>query len=128
MESDLDSTVDFGQNRRALEAKNFDARKLGDEFLRMREAAIQTLIMRRIFLTIAEGRTLFCRGKGWIRLVLRLFARYFLDLPWRFKAKRDRNLAMGNALVGGLRRSLMDRNIPLWLNTPARELLVEGAA
>jgi 3-oxosteroid 1-dehydrogenase len=110
---------------RALEAKNFDARKLGDEFLRMREAAIQTLIMRRIFLTIAEGRTLFCRGKGRIRLVLRLFARYFLDLPWRFKSKRDRNLAMGNALVGGLRRSLMDRDIPLWLNTPARELLVE---
>ena len=32
---------------------------------------------------------------------------------------------MGNALIGMLRRSLMDRGIPLWLNTPARELIVE---
>jgi 3-oxosteroid 1-dehydrogenase len=51
--------------------------------------------------------------------------RYWLDLPWRFKSKRDRNLAMGNALVGMLRRSLMDRDVPLWLNTAARELIVE---
>jgi len=32
---------------------------------------------------------------------------------------------MGNALVGMLRRSLMDRGIPLWLETPARRLIVE---
>jgi 3-oxosteroid 1-dehydrogenase len=32
---------------------------------------------------------------------------------------------MGNALVGMLRRSMMDRGIPLWLETPARELVVE---
>jgi 3-oxosteroid 1-dehydrogenase len=110
---------------RSLEAKNFDARRLGDEFLLMREGAIQSLIMARIFMTIVEARTLFCRTKGWIGLTLKLFARYLLDLPWRFRSKRDRNLAMGNALVGGLRCSLLDRNIPLWLNTPARELLVE---
>jgi 3-oxosteroid 1-dehydrogenase len=110
---------------RSLEAKNFDARKLGDQFLLMREGAIQSLIMGRIFMTIVEARTLFCRSKGWIGLTLKLFARYALDLPWRFKSKRDRILAMGNALVGGLRCSLLDRSIPLWLNTPARELLVD---
>jgi 3-oxosteroid 1-dehydrogenase len=91
----------------------------------MREIAVQALILGRIALTIAEGRTLFCREKGRNRLVLRLFAGYLLDLPWRFKSKRDRRLAMGNALVGGLRCSLLDRGIPLWLETPARELLVE---
>jgi 3-oxosteroid 1-dehydrogenase len=105
--------------------ENFDARKLGDQFLLMREGAIQSLIMGRIFMTIVEARTLFCRSKGWIGLTLKLFARYALDLPWRFKSKRDRILAMGNALVGGLRCSLLDRGIPLWLNTPARELLVD---
>jgi 3-oxosteroid 1-dehydrogenase len=110
---------------RSMEAENFDARKLGDQFLLMREGAIQSLINGRIFMTIVEARTLFCRSRGWIALTMKLFARYFLDLPWRFKSKRDRNLAMGNALVGGLRRSLMDREVPLWLDTPARELLVE---
>jgi len=111
---------------RALETTNYDARLLGDEFLRMRECAIQALIGGRIFMTIKEARTLFCKGPGWIRLTMKLMSGYWLDLPWRFKSRRDRNLAMGNALVGMLRRSLMDRNIPLWLNTPARELVVEG--
>jgi 3-oxosteroid 1-dehydrogenase len=111
---------------RATETTNFDARLLGDEFLRMRESAIQSLIMGRIFMTIKEARTLFCKGPGWIRLTMKLMGGYWLDLPWRFKSKRDRNLAMGNALVGMLRRSLMDRNIPLWLNTSARALVVEG--
>jgi len=110
---------------RALEPKNFDARKLGDEFLRMRDQNPQMLIMGRVFMTVFEARTLLCRTRGWIRLTLKLMGRYWLDLPWRFKSKRDRNLAMGNALVGMLRRSLMDRDVPLWLNTAARELIVE---
>jgi len=33
---------------------------------------------------------------------------------------------MGNALVAMLRRSLMDRGIPLWLETAVRELVVEN--
>jgi len=110
---------------RALEPKNFDARLLEDEFLRMREPAVQELIMGRILMTVVEARTMLCRTPGWVGITMRLFARYLLDLPWRFKSRRDRNLAMGNGLVGMLRRSLMDRGIPLWLETPARELVVE---
>lgn len=111
---------------RALEAMNFDARLLGDQFLNMRECAVQALIVGRIMMTIKQARLLMCRGPGWIRLTMKLMGNYWLDLPWRFKSKRDRNLSMGNALVGMLRRSLMDRNVPLWLNSPARELIVEN--
>jgi len=110
---------------RAIEPKNFDASLLEDEFLKMREQNPQMLIMKRIFMTVFEARTMLCRTPGWIGITMRLMARYWLDIPWRFKSRRDRNLAMGNALVGMLRRSLMDRDIPLWLNTPARELIVE---
>jgi 3-oxosteroid 1-dehydrogenase len=110
---------------RALEPKNLDARLLGDEFLRMREPAIQSLIIGKIMMTVVEARTMLCRTKGWIGITLRLFAKYFLDIPWRFKSRRDRNLGMGNALVGMLRRTLMDRDVPLWLETPARELVIE---
>jgi 3-oxosteroid 1-dehydrogenase len=110
---------------RSMEPKNFHAGLLGDEFLRMREQNPQMLIMNRIFMTVFEARTLLTRGAGWIRLTMKLMGSYWFDLPWRFKSKRDRNLSMGNALVGMLRRSLMDRGVPLWLNTPARELVVE---
>lgn len=110
---------------RALEPKSFDARQLGDEFLRMRELAVQELIMGRVAMTVAEARILFCKSPGWVSLMMRLMAGYWLDLPWRFRSRRDRNLGMGNALVGMLRASLIDRGIPLWLTAPARELIVE---
>jgi 3-oxosteroid 1-dehydrogenase len=111
---------------RALDPKNFDARFLGNDFLRMRDQNPQMLIMGRIFMTIFEARTLLTRGPGWILLTLKLMLKYAFDIPWRFKSKRDRNLSMGNALIGMLRRSIMDRDVPLWLNTAARELVVEN--
>jgi 3-oxosteroid 1-dehydrogenase len=111
---------------RALDPKNFDARFLGDDFLRMRDQNPQMLIMGRIFMTIFEARTLLTRGPGWVLLTMKLMLKYAFDIPWRFKSKRDRNLSMGNALIGMLRRSIMDRDVPLWLNTAARELVVEN--
>jgi 3-oxosteroid 1-dehydrogenase len=111
---------------RALDPKNFDARFLGDDFLRMRDQNPQMLIMGRIFMTIFEARTLLTRGPGWLLLTMKLMLKYAFDIPWRFKSKRDRNLSMGNALIGMLRRSIMDRDVPLWLNTAARELVVEN--
>jgi 3-oxosteroid 1-dehydrogenase len=110
---------------RTLEPTNFDARLLGDEFLRMRDQCVQAMIVGRICMTAAEARILLCRTPGWIKLTLKLMAGYWLDIPWRFKSRRDRNLSMGNALIGMLRRSLMDRDIPLWLDTSARELVRE---
>src|SRR5512139_531114 len=111
---------------RSIEPENFDARLLGEEFLKMREQNPQMLIMNRIFMTVLEARTLLTRAPGWMQLTMKLMRNYWLDFPWRLKSKRDRNLAMGNALIGMLRRSLMDRNAPLWLNTAARELVVEN--
>ena len=111
---------------RSIEPASWNASVLGDELLRMRDQSPQMLIMSRIFMTIPEARALLTRSPGWIALTLKLVSRYALDLPWRLKSRRDRNLAMGNALVGMLRASLLDREIPLWLETPARELLREG--
>lgn len=110
---------------RSIEAETFDGRLLGEDVLRLREPSIQTLIMGRVSMTAAEARILLVRSPGWMRLMLRLVLRYALDVPWRFRSKRDRALTMGNALVGSLRLSLRDRGIPLWLDTPARELVLE---
>jgi 3-oxosteroid 1-dehydrogenase len=57
--------------------------------------------------------------------MLRLMVRYVLDMPWRFKSKRDRFLAMGNSLVGMLRQAMLDRGIPLWLESGVSDLVSE---
>ncbi len=111
---------------RCLDPVNISGKELGDEFVKMRESAPQQQILGRISMTIPEARISLARTKGWMWTLARLFLRYLLDIPWRFKSGRDRNLAMGNALVAMLRRSLMDRDIPLWLETPATELIFEG--
>jgi 3-oxosteroid 1-dehydrogenase len=110
---------------RSVEPHHFDARLLGAEFDRQREPAVQELMMKRMSMTATEAHHLLARHPGWIGLYLRAVARYWLDIGWRVRSKRDRCLSLGNALIGMLRRSLMDRNIPLWLETPVRELVVE---
>jgi 3-oxosteroid 1-dehydrogenase len=110
---------------RSVEAEHFDARELGDEFARLREPAFQELVMGRVSMTATEAHHLLARHPGWIALTTRIMSRYWLDFGWRMKTKRDRCLSLGNALVGMLRKSMMDRDIPLWLETPARELIVE---
>jgi 3-oxosteroid 1-dehydrogenase len=44
----------------------------------------------------------------------------------RLSGKADNRLTLGTALVGRLRGSMLDRRVPLWLNSPAKELIVEN--
>ncbi len=110
---------------RTIEPINFNARRLGEEFYRMREPSLQTLIMKRMAMTAKQGHILLCRSPGWGKLTFNLMAGYWLDLGGRIKSKRDRNLALGNALVGMLRLSLMERDVPIWLKTRAQEIIIE---
>src|SRR6185369_2409364 len=55
-----------------------------------------------------------------------IMTRYWKDIAWRTKSKRDRCLSLGNALVAMLLRSLMDRGVEIWLKTAAHELVVEN--
>lgn len=110
---------------RSVEPHHFDGGLLGDEFDRLREAALQELVMGRMSMTATEAHHILARHPGWVKLTMSIMARYWLDFGQRRKSKRDRCLSLGNALVGMLRRSLMDRNVPLWLDTPLRGLVVE---
>jgi 3-oxosteroid 1-dehydrogenase len=110
---------------RSVEAAHFDARLLGEEFDRMREPALQELVMGRMSMTATEAHHLLARHPGWRGLTARIMLRYWLDVGGRLRSRRDRCLSLGNALVGMLRRSLMDRDVPLWLETGARELVTE---
>jgi 3-oxosteroid 1-dehydrogenase len=110
---------------RSVEPEHFDGAMLGEEFERMREPAVQTLMLKRVSMTATEAHHLLARHPGWVGLTMRIMARYGLDLWWRLRSRRDRCLSLGNALVAMLRRSLLDRDVPLWLETPARRLVVD---
>ncbi|ARS26691.1 FAD-dependent oxidoreductase [Sphingomonas sp. KC8] len=110
---------------RTMEPSFFDASKLGDSFAELRPAAIGTLLLGRVSMGQAEAGILFARAPGWMALTAKLLTRYWTDIGARLRGRRDRRLALGQALVGALRASLADRDIPLWLNTSFKDLVVE---
>lgn len=111
---------------RSMDPLPFDARKLEAEFLRMREPSPATLMLGRMAMTMKEARVLLCRGPGWVGLTLKVLWRYWHDWKGRRLSRRDRYLTLGNALIAALRRSLMDRGTPLWLNCALQELVLDG--
>ncbi|MDR3416841.1 MAG: FAD-dependent oxidoreductase [Nevskia sp.] len=112
---------------RSVDPLPYPAQSLGQEFLRLQEPHRQTRVLGLMGYSSTEGAILLSKGPGWFKLMVKLAAQYFLDLPWRFRSRRSRRLTMGNALIGRLRHSLMEKNVPLWLSTPARELVTSAS-
>jgi succinate dehydrogenase/fumarate reductase flavoprotein subunit len=52
---------------------------------------------------------------------MKLLMRYAAD---RLRYPRGTRLLLGNALAGRLFKSVLDRNIPVWVSTPARRLII----
>ncbi len=110
---------------RSMEPLPFDGALLGDELAHLREPHPGVTLMG-IGMTAPEANTLATKGRGWLWITLKTMGRYYLDYPWRLKTKRDRRLCLGNALIGGLRHSMMVRNIPLWRECPLVGLIEEN--
>ncbi len=111
---------------RSIDPLPYSAKALGDDFLNLQDNHVQTKVMGMMGYTNIEGAILLSKSPGWFKLVLKLAFEYFADIPGRLKSRKSRRLTMGNALIGRLRRSLMDKNVPLWLNSPAKKILVEN--
>jgi 3-oxosteroid 1-dehydrogenase len=109
---------------RTIEPVPFSARKLGVHAHELRRSG-QGLVLGRMGVTAVEAHTMVQFSFVSYVLLAWLFLRYWLDIPSRLKGRADNRLTLGTALVARLRKSLMDRNIPLWLSTRAQELVVE---
>nr|WKF60430.1 3-oxosteroid 1-dehydrogenase [Paraburkholderia busanensis] len=108
---------------RALDPLPFDGALLGAEFARLRDPSPGTLVGGRVAVTSKEAQQMLSKAPGYIGLAVRQFGRYWLDLRMRLRTRRDRRLTLGNALTGGLRRALLDRQVPVWLEAPMCEVL-----
>ncbi|SMB22076.1 3-oxosteroid 1-dehydrogenase [Sterolibacterium denitrificans] len=112
---------------RTMEPMLFDAALLGDEFANLRMAYTGTLLMGKASMTATEAHVMLAKEPGWMLQVIKSLGRYYLDLPWRLKSRHDRKRGLGNAMAAGLRHALLERKVPLWLNTPFESLITEGA-
>ena len=102
---------------RTLFVKPMDGAVLGDEFFRVRESYPEFKMFGNITMDLDEGAQIGGKFPGWIKATLKILARYYGDIGWRRKTHRDRKLALGNALTGGLRKAMLDRGVPLLLKT-----------
>lgn len=108
---------------RSMDPAPFKLHKLGSEAGKIRIGHYDGLLLP-FNVTVTEGHKLQAMDKSAYLLGARLLLRYLLDIPARIRRQRDNRMTLGTALVARLRRSLLDRDIPLWLDTPMRELLV----
>jgi succinate dehydrogenase/fumarate reductase flavoprotein subunit len=109
---------------RSLLPVAFDGRRLGERFAELR-APIETMMifggmsvarddLPHIFNMTRSARS------AWH--MARIFARYLVD---RLSHARGTRITNGNALIGRLALSAHEREIPLWLRSPVRELVIE---
>ncbi|WP_242446110.1 FAD-binding protein [Sphingopyxis lindanitolerans] len=102
-----------------------DGRQLGREVETLRFASPAASLFGYLNWHFDETYMLLFRQKGWQLHLAKSLARYWLDLPFRLRSRKDRRLTLGNALVGGLRMALNRRGVPLWLASPMQDLVVE---
>jgi 3-oxosteroid 1-dehydrogenase len=111
---------------RSHDAVPIHASALGDDFLKQRAQHPAAQFFGKINWTVDETTPLLFRLPGWKKIVARLFFRYYLDLPWRFRSKRDRFLTLGSALAARLKLSMDKVGAKLWLKTKFLELVTEN--
>jgi len=100
-----------------------DGKKLGKEIRTLRFASPAASLFGYLNWHFSETTELLYRQKGWIKNLIVNMSRYWFDLPFRLTSRKDRRLTLGNALTGGLRMALDKRGVPLWLNSPLKELV-----
>lgn len=110
---------------RCHEARAFHGRALGNDLKLLREQHPQTRLYNLIGWTASESLVLQARGPGWLWVGAKMVLRYLLDIPARLAGTRDRRQVLGGALVASLLLALRERQVPLWLNSAAEELVEE---
>jgi 3-oxosteroid 1-dehydrogenase len=110
---------------RTLEASCFSSLKLGLDLRQLRPPHPSTVTFGVLHMSAADAyHAVHGNWRGHVAICKSL-SLYVLGLPLRLIAPRSTRLTLGNALVAPLRFAMKKRGVPLWLNSPATELLVE---
>lgn len=109
---------------RSMVTRPFDGRALGEHIAQLAPPVPELTVFGMM---LGSGKELwhFLRASQSIEsfaYVARRFARHGLDV---LRHGRGMTLTNGNALAGRLARAAMDLDIPVWLDSPVQELIVE---
>jgi succinate dehydrogenase/fumarate reductase flavoprotein subunit len=115
------------QGGRSMVTRPFDGRELGARIKDL-GSPLPELTVFGIMLGSGKDIVHFMRATKSLAsasYVAKRLSKHFLDVA---RHGRGMTLTNGNALVGRLAKSAFDLNIPLWLSSPVRELIVEDGA
>ncbi len=112
---------------RSLEPEPLAISDLGDEWKQLVQTHHMMYLFDRIAIQQKEAAVLVSRSPGWVGITARLLLQYALDIPWRLKTKRSRRITNGCAGIARLRLSMIDRGMPLWLNTALQQLITDDS-
>lgn len=112
---------------RALAPVEFDGRRLGADFTRVRPPRDVFMGLGGMMVGRVElGSLLAPLGSlANLRTTLRLVLGHFRD---RLRHRRGTRLLMGNALVARLLFSLRQRDVPIWFESPLVDLVLDSGA
>ena len=121
---DYYSANDGAKNgHRSMEPAKLNISDLGDEWPDLRHSHHMMWLFDRIAINQVEASVLMTRAKGWVSVMAKMLVKYIIDIPWRLKTKRSREIATGCAGVARLRLAMQDQKLPLWLNTEMQSLI-----
>jgi succinate dehydrogenase/fumarate reductase flavoprotein subunit len=112
---------------RSMVTRPFDARELGE---RVKKLAPPVPELTVFGMMLGSGKELwhFLRAFKSFESFFYVTKRFALHLLDVLRYGRGMTLTNGNALAGRLAKAAMDLNIPVWLSSPVRKLIVEGDA
>ncbi|QTH19730.1 FAD-dependent oxidoreductase [Rhizorhabdus wittichii] len=91
----------------------------------MQRASPAASLWGRINWKLAETHMVLFRPKGWMKVIVKVMAGYWLDIPQRLRSPRDRRLTLGTALLAQLRKALDRTGAEVWLESPLLGLIEE---
>lgn len=109
---------------RSLDPRPYSVKELGTALLS--KLRLTDLVHGNTFsMTAAEAHVLFSFTWRSNLLIFKLLLSYWLDLPSRLRGLPDKRLTLGKALITRLRHSMVKKDIPLWLECGAKNLIKE---
>jgi len=110
---------------RSMEPEPLAKSELGDEARHLIDTHHMMWMFGRFAITQEEAWDFTVQIPGWWKRAAALVASSIADLPWFLRWGRSRRICTGCAGIARLRLSMMDREIPLWLQTAMRELITD---